>query len=194
MTSPARLGDRLRPLLLAAPALALLLVFFLVPLLLLLRVSLYEPPQGGRFYRPGTWTLHGYLWAAADTYTRDVLVFTVLLGLGVAAVTLLAGYPLALFIHGLRPRAKALALAAVVLPKLASVLVVLYGLELMLSNTGPVNRALLALGLAAEPVMLFHNLTGVVIGETYLILPYAVLVLVAALDRIDPALVPAARG
>ena len=41
---------------------------------------------------------------------------------------------------------------------------------------------------------LLHRLPGVLIGETYLILPYAVLVLVAALDRIDPRLVPAARG
>jgi ABC-type spermidine/putrescine transport system permease subunit I len=67
-------------------------------------------------------------------------------------------------------------------------------MELLLGNTGPVNDLLLALGLASEPVMLYHNLTGVLVGETYLILPYAVLVLVAALDRIDPNLVPAARG
>src|SRR5262249_4005919 len=83
---------------------------------------------------------------------------------------------------------------AVLLPKLASVLVIVYGLQLVLSGTGPVNEGLLALGLIDVPLMLFRNLTGVVIGETYLILPYAVLVLVVGLSRIDPALTAAARG
>lgn len=190
--TPGRAG--LRPWLLATPAVVLLVTLFLGPLLLLLRVSLYEEAGGRGFYRPGTWTVDGYTALAADPYTRDVLVFTVLLGLGVTLLTLALAYPLALFIHGLRPRGKAVALAAVVFPKVASVLVVLYGLELLLSNAGPVNRLLLALGLAQRPVLLYNNLTGVVIGETYLILPYAVLVLTAALERIDPLLTAAARG
>jgi ABC-type spermidine/putrescine transport system permease subunit I len=189
-----------RPYLLAAPALALLLFFFLVPMLLLARVSLYE--GGGRsgfgigsgFYRPGTLSLNTYSTLLSETYFRQVFTFTVLLGLGVTVLTLVMAYPLAIYIHHLRARFKALALTAVVLPKLANVLVIVYGLELLLGNSGPINNWLLMLGMVEQPVMLFHNLTGVVIGETYLILPYAVIVLVAALDNIDPHLVPAARG
>lgn len=123
-----------------------------------------------------------------------MLGFTLFLGLAVTALTLLVAYPLALYIHRLPPRWKALTLTAVVLPKLASVLVIIYGLKLLLDSTGPVNATLMKLGMVSEPVMLFHNLTGVLIGEVYLILPYALLVLVAAFDRIDPTLVPAARG
>ena len=190
-----------RPYILASPAVALLLVFFLAPLVLLVRVSLYEGGGrsgfgigGGGFYKPGTWSLQAYRTLLGENYFREVLTFTVLLGVGVAGITLAVAYPLSLFIHRLPPRAKALALAAVVLPKLANVLVVVYGLELLLGNSGPVNGLLVGLGAVSEPVTLFHNLTGVLIGETYLILPYAVLVLVAALDRIDPTLLPAARG
>jgi ABC-type spermidine/putrescine transport system permease subunit I len=186
--------DRLGPLLLAAPAVVLLLVFLAGPVLLLARVSLFEPPAGTGFYRPGTWTLANYTELAGERYSREVLLFTVALGVGVAALVVLVAYPLALYVHGLPPRGKALALAAVVLPKLASVLVVVYGLKLLLGSSGPLNRAILALGIAHEPLALYHNLTGVIIGETYLLVPYAVLVLVAALGRIDPALVPAARG
>jgi ABC-type spermidine/putrescine transport system permease subunit I len=199
--TPHRTRPGGRPYLLAAPAAALLLLFFLAPMLLLARVSLYEGGGrsgfgigGGGFYTPGTWTLQAYRTLLGEDYFREVLTFTVLLGVGVAGVTLAIAYPLSLFIHRLPPRAKALALTAVVLPKLANVLVLVYGLELLLGNSGPVNGLLVRLGAASEPVMLFHNLTGVLIGETYLILPYAVLVLVAALDRIDPALLPAARG
>jgi ABC-type spermidine/putrescine transport system permease subunit I len=190
-----------RPLLLSMPALMLLLSFLLVPLLLLVRVSLYEGSGrsgfgigGGGFYRAGTWTLQNYATLLGETYFRQVLVFTVCLGVAVTMLTLLVAYPLALYVHRLPSRWKALALTAVVLPKLASVLVIVYGLELLLGNSGPINNILVALGIVSEPPMLFHNLTGVLIGEVYLIVPYALLVLVAALDRIDPNLVPAARG
>jgi ABC-type spermidine/putrescine transport system permease subunit I len=199
--TPPRSPPNWRPHLLAAPAVALLLLFFLAPMLQLVRVSLYEGGGrsgfgigGGGFYKPGTWTVQAYRTLLGENYFREVLTFTVVLGVVVAGITLTIAYPLSLFIHRLPSRAKALALTAVVLPKLANVLVLIYGLELLLGNSGPVNGLLVGLGAVSEPVTLFHNLLGVLIGETYLILPYAVLVLVAALDRIDPTLVPAARG
>jgi ABC-type spermidine/putrescine transport system permease subunit I len=181
-------------LLLLAPAVLLLAVFLAGPLLLLVRVSLYLPATGRGFYQPGTWTAGNYADLAADPYFRAVLVFTVILALGVTLLVLLIAYPLALFVHALPPRQKTVALAAVVLPKLASVLVTVYGLQALLSGAGPVNRLLLAIGLIREPLTLTRNLAGVVLGETYLLLPYAVLVLVVSLARIDPLLVTAARG
>jgi ABC-type spermidine/putrescine transport system permease subunit I len=181
--------------LLAAPAVAILVLFFLGPLLLLCRVSYFESAAGGEgFYRAGTWSAGGYAELLGEPFGRHVLGFTVLLGVAVAGLSVLVGYPLALFIHSLPRRAKLLALGVVILPKLANVFVVLYGVNLLLGRHGPINETLLALGLTSEPLLLTHNLLGVVIAETYLILPYAVIVLVPALDRIDPALVPAARG
>jgi ABC-type spermidine/putrescine transport system permease subunit I len=53
---------------------------------------------------------------------------------------------------------------------------------------------LVALGVFDRPRLLTHNRIGVMIAETYLLLPYAVLVLTTALDRIDPTLTAAARG
>jgi ABC-type spermidine/putrescine transport system permease subunit I len=173
----------------------LLVAFFLGPLLLLVRTSLFESAAGGAgFYRPGTWSTHAYAELLGERFGRGIVGFTVALGVGVASLSVVIGYPLALFIHSLPRRAKALALSVVVLPKLANVFVVLYGVNLLLGHAGPVNHALVWLGATAEPLLLTHNLVGVVIAETYLIMPYAVLVLVPALDRIDPALVAAARG
>jgi ABC-type spermidine/putrescine transport system permease subunit I len=172
----------------------LLGVFLAGPLLLLLRVSLFVPATGRGFYQPGTWTAGNYTDLATDSYFRAVLLFTVLLALGLTLLVLLIAYPLALFIHTLPPRRKALALCMVILPKLASVLVTAYGLHAILSGSGPINQLLLGLGLVREPLPLTRNLAGVVLGETYLLLPYAILVLVVALGRIDPLLIPAARG
>lgn len=186
--------SRGRPYLLAAPSLGLLVLFLAGPLGLLLRVSLYEPAAGRGFYRPGTWSLRSYEELLTDPSFREVVSFTVAAGAGITALTLAIAYPLALFIHGLPPRPKALAVAAILLPKLCNVLVLIYGLQLILSGAGPVSRLLVWLGASREPVLLYRNLAGMVIGETYLLLPYAVLVLLVGLARVDPTLVAAARG
>lgn len=185
---------RLTPWLLATPALALLLSFFLVPLVLLLRVSFFESAGGEGLYHSDTWTGRAYTEFVGEPFGRGIIAFTVALGVGVAALSVLIGYPLAVFIHSLPRRAKTVALGIVILPKLANVFVVLYGVNLLLANAGPVNRVLVGFGAASEPLLLTHNLVGVIIAETYLVLPYAVLILVLALDRIDPALTAAARG
>lgn len=194
-------STRWQPIVLSAPAVALLFFFFVLPMVLLARVSLFAGGgrsgfgiSGGGFYQPGTWTLDTYRNLITEPYFHAVLSFTILFGFGMTVLTVLLAYPLSLYIHQLPPKSKTVALTVVILPKLANLLVVVYGIELLLSNTGPINRFLLALGLVTEPVPLLHNLTSVVIGETYLILPYAVLILVTTLDRIDPTLVLAARG
>jgi ABC-type spermidine/putrescine transport system permease subunit I len=179
----------------------LLAVFFIGPVLYLARLSLYEGGGSsgfgigsGGFYQPNTWSLSSYINLLTDKYFRDVFLFTILLGIGVTLLTLLLAYPLALTIHELSPRLKVLALTAVILPKLTNPLLIVYGLVLILSNTGPVNNILQALGIIAQPLTLVQNLLGVVIGETYLGIPYAVLILVTALDRIDDRLAAAAAG
>ena len=165
---------------------------------LLVRVSLFAGGggnQAGRlFYIPGTWTLAAYADLLDDRLFWSLLGFTVRFGLVVAVLATVLGFGLALLIYRLSAPWKGLALGAVVLPKLANVLVVTYGLELLLGNIGPVNQVLRALRLTSAPVELLHNYVGTLIGELYAVLPYVVLLMVAALDRIDPLLAAAARG
>lgn len=184
----------LSTLVLIAPALVMLAIFLIGPLFLLIRVSLCGEAGGAGFYFPQTWTLTSYRVLLSDSYFRSVWQFTVAVSVIVAVLTLVLAYPLAFFIRALPPRTKTLALIAVVLPKLASVLVVVYGMKALLSNSGPVNQLLLAIGAAHEPVHFYPNLLGVLIGEIYLLLPYAVLVIEAGLEQIDPELALAARG
>ncbi|MGH7174393.1 MAG: ABC transporter permease [Gemmataceae bacterium] len=194
MRAPDSSCRRFLALILSAPAFLLLLVFFVGPFVFLLRLGFCSPSAGRGFYQAGTWTTANYIDIFTDTYSHQVFFFTVLLGLGVTGLVLLLALPLSVFIHALPPRQKPLALAAVVLPKLASMLVVVYGLQAMLSNSGILNRLLKAIGFIREPLRLSHNLFGAVLGETYLLLPYTVLVLVVSLGRIDPAMISAARG
>jgi ABC-type spermidine/putrescine transport system permease subunit I len=187
------MNQRLIPYLLSAPAAMLLVGLLVSPLVLLVRVSLYEPAHGRGFFTPDTWTLSNFA-AVTDAHGLRLLGFTVLFGAGVAALVVLLAYPLALFLRSLPPRGRWLAIGIVLLVKLTNVLAVLFGLLHLLGATGPVNQLLLAGGLASEPVTLVRNLCGAVVGEVYLILPYAVLVLFVHLMGMDPALEAAARG
>lgn len=185
----------------AAPALLLLIGLFLWPALYLFRLSFNQGGGGqsgfgigGSFYQPGTWTTDVYATLAGERYFWEILGFTVWLGLVVTALCVLLAYPTAHFIWTRSRRWKAVALAAVIVPKLSSLLVTIYGLKLILGEHGPVNDFLHALGLTSEPVMLQNNATGVVIGKTLLILPYTILLIWAGLERIDKQLLSAARG
>ena len=181
------------PYLLASPAAALLLGLLVGPLGLLVRVSLYEPADGRGFFVPGTWTTANFA-AVLDPAGLRLLAFTALFGAAVAAASVTLGYPLALFIRGLGPTVKRIAVGAVLLPKLASALVVMFGLQQLLSSAGPVSRGLVALGVVPEPVTLSRSVFAALVGEVYLVLPYAVLVLLIQFGRIDPAWEAAARG
>ncbi len=185
----------------AAPSALLLLLLLAWPVLHLLRLSFCEGGGGqsgfgigSSFYTPGTWTLGVYQTLKDDDYFWEVLGFTVRLGCLVTALCLLLGYPVAHFIWRLRGKWKIAALAAVIVPKLSSLLVTIYGLKLILGDHGPINQFLQWTGLTHEPIMLQHNLAGVVIGKTLLVLPYTILLIWAGLERVDRSLLAAARG
>ncbi len=193
--------SRLTPWLWAAPTVCLLLALLLWPALQLIRVSFYEGGGGqsgfgigGSFYKPDTWTLEVYRGLIVDRYFWDILGFTVWLGLVVAALCVLLGYPTAHFIWRLPLRWKSIALGAVIVTKLSSLLVTIYGLKLILGDYGPVNEFLRWIGATSHPLALQSNATGVVIGETLLVIPYTILLIWAGLERVDKTLPAAARG
>jgi ABC-type spermidine/putrescine transport system permease subunit I len=154
------------------PAWAMLVLFVAGPLALLARVSLYEPGRGRGFYTPASWTLENYGVLVGDAVLPGIVAFTVGGALAMTALTLALAYPLALWVQRLPAPQRPLALGLIVLPKLCNVLAVLFGLRLLLPR----------------------GLTGVLMAEVYLLVPYAVVMIVAGLGRIDPALQEAARG
>lgn len=189
------------PWLWATPTLVLLLALLLWPALQLVRLSFCQGGGGqsgfgigGSFYKPGTWTLGVYARLASDRYFWDILGFTVWLGLIVTGLCVLLAYPTAHFIWSLSQRWKSLALAAVIVTKLSSLLVTIYGLKLILGDYGPVNQFLQWIHLTQRPLALQSSAAGVVIGETLLVIPYTILLLWSGLERIDRTLVAAARG
>ena len=112
----------------------------------------------------------------------------------VTLVCLALGYPLAYLLAILRPRVAQLLLIVVVLPFFTSIIVRTYAWMVLLGRNGIVNQYLAWLGLTDTPLPLLYNQGGVLIGMTYVLLPYMVLTVYSVMRGIDPALIRAAHS
>lgn len=192
---------------LLAPLVVMVVFFFAGPLLWLFRVSLYRShgtsgfgiggaagQEGGGYYVEGTWTLDNYFKFFSSDYFLSILVFTLEFAATVTVLTMLLAYPMAYYIYKASPRLKVTLLILVILPKLANILVLIYGLQILLANNGWVNQLLVHLGIIDEPIKMVYTLFSAVLAKVLLIIPYTILVITAALHGLDPTLRSAARG
>jgi putrescine transport system permease protein len=181
---------------------AWLALFFLVPFAIVLKISLAEQAIGVPPYTPlfatgedGTRlqaTIGSYLFLFGDSlYLRAYL--NAIKFAGVATLCcLLLGYPMA---YGIvrAPRAwRGMLLLMVILPFWTSFLIRVYAWIGLLKGNGLINNLLLATGLIDAPLALLNNAFAVYLGIVYSYLPFMVLPLYAALERLDPALLEAA--
>lgn len=166
---------------LAWPVIAFLFVFFVLPVGALMLRSVTDPH----------WGLQNFTeLLATGTYAR-VLFNTFLVAAAVTLVSLIVGYPLAWLMVMLPQRWQQLLLAILLMSMWTSLLARTYAWLVLLQKTGVINRLLMFLGVIDQPLALVNNLTGVVIGMTYIMLPFVVLPLRATLSSIDPALMHA---
>ncbi len=112
----------------------------------------------------------------------------------VTVTVLLLGYPIAYYLANRRGLRFTLVVFCIVVPYFTSVIVRTYSWMVLLGRTGLINQLLLGTGIIDAPLPLIYNKTGIVIGMTYVLLPYMVLTLFAAMKSIDRNLLLAARG
>ena len=179
--------NRLRNLFLA-PTWALLLATLAAPLAIVCVYSLRS--RGAYFGVQAPWTLENYarLW---DPLYGAILLRSFWIAAVSSALCVVLGFPLALFLSRAGAR-KNLYLALVILPFWTSFLIRTYAWMFLLRDTGLINTALQALGLIHEPLPLLYNSGAVILGLVYGYLPFMVLPLYAALERLDPSLLEAA--
>ena len=166
----------------ATPALILLLVFFLFPVVRMLGFSV----EAG--------TLDWYAKALGEGLYLQVFWNTFEIALLVTGICLLLGYPLGFLIATTTPTWATLGFIFVLLPLWTSVLVRTYAWMVLLGRNGVFNRWLIDGGIISDPLPLLHNFTGVLIGMVHVLLPYMVLPIYGAVRRLDPAIVAAAQG
>jgi putrescine transport system permease protein len=184
--------------------LAWLALFFLVPFLIVLKISLAEPilaqppyspllvwPEGGGWPALGA-RLDNYLVVLQD----DLYVRSLLNALRIAAVStvvmLLIAYPMAYAMARAPRNWRPALLLAVILPFWTSFLIRVYAWIGILKDEGFLNHALISVGLIDQPLVIMNTDWAVHIGIVYSYLPFMILPLYATLERLDLTLIEAA--
>ncbi len=174
--------------LLLLPGIAWLGIFFVIPLVSLFFTSLQAPTDKAGVYQPG-FQVGNYLTALQEYWPVFIKSF---IYSGIATVlALIIAYPLAYFIAFRAGKWRALLLVLVVAPFFASFLLRTYAWRTILADEGFITSFFNALHLLPENRIL-NTPIAVVLGLTYNFLPFMILPLYAALERIDPRLVEAA--
>ena len=183
--------DRARDAVLLMPGLAWLVVFFAIPLGIIFVVSLGTRDQLGGVILEKL-GVQNYQRALEPDFLPTVTnslrysTLTTILSIAVA-------YPIAYWISRYGGRRKVLLLVLVMLPFWTSWVIRTYAWMIILRDNGVVNGILGILGVVDEPITLLNTDLAVVLGMTSGFLPFAILPLYVSIDRLDPALVAAAR-
>jgi len=196
-------GAQGRRLVIALPYLWLLL-FFLVPFVIVLKISLAEvvlgrPPYSALFeyLEDGYLLLKLHLGNYARLWEDPLYLVAYLNSVKVAAVSTLAclliGYPMAYAIARSPDRLRVIFLMLVILPFWTSFLIRVYAWIGILKNNGLLNQFLIWLGVIDQPLALLHTDFAVYLGIVYSYLPFMVLPLYATLSRMDLTLLEAAE-
>jgi spermidine/putrescine transport system permease protein len=129
-----------------------------------------------------------------DPLFIPVILRSFVFAISTTALCLLIGYPVAYMIARYGGRLRNLLVVLIILPWFADYLVRIYAWFVILGNEGMVNGLLRALGLPGNPPIIFLNTPFAVVGGlVYDFLPFMILPIYAALERMDPSLIEAGK-
>jgi spermidine/putrescine transport system permease protein len=182
-------ANQARPLI--APAAIWLLVFLVAPLVMVVIVSLAtRGPYGKTVY---DFTLQNYLRAFDPLYLKAYWR-TLWITVATTALAAVVSFPVAYYIALRAPaRLKRPLLVLTVIPFWTSFLIRTYAWILLLRSEGVINSALIEAGLISEPLRLLYSDFAVLVGQVYGELPFMILPIYVALERLDTRLLEAAQ-
>jgi putrescine transport system permease protein len=186
-----------------------LLVFFALPFLILLRISVTDMGGGVDPFvslaqmQDGVWTLKlklanyvSIVWDDQRPGEATIYMQAYATSIRYAALTtlfcLIIGYPFAYFIARSPERFRATLLMMVMLPFWTSFLLRVYAWKGILADNGVINRLFMFVGLTDAPIQMLYTDVSMLIGMTYVYLPFMVLPLYATLVKMDDRLLEAA--
>ena len=178
-----------QPWILLSPALTAVALLLFVPLLFIVVYSFWLRTATGAdqvgFF------LDNWREALSDAFYRDILLYTLKIGVITTVVCALMGYPAAYFIARSKGN-KAILLLLLMLPFWISYIIRTMSWINILGVSGALNSALLAIGLIDEPIQMLYNQATVVLGLVHFLLPFMVLNVYVSLEGIDASLEDAA--
>ena len=187
---------------------AWLLLFFLLPFLILLYISFVDMGSDIHPFKPIWDAETGILQLKYENYISifrdneegrwletlyvEAYLRSIWYALCTAVLCLLIGYPFAYFIARSAPSVRPALLMMVMLPFWTSFLLRVYAWKGILADQGVVNHLLMALGVTTEPIQMLYTDVSMLVGMTYVYLPFMVLPLYANLVKMDFRLLEAA--
>ena len=181
-----------------------LTLFFAVPFLIVLKVSLSQSAIAMPPYQPcspawkepwkswGQFSADNYIWLTGDTLYANAYLSSLRIAFLSTLVALLVGYPLAYAMARAPGRLRSFLLMMVILPFWTSFLIRVYAWIGILKQEGLLNQLLIWVGAIDEPLIILNTDLAVYIGIVYSYLPFMVLPLYASLERMDRSLLEAA--
>lgn len=179
----------LRKTLIVGPVALWLLIFQAIPLLLILATSFGRRTSLGGI--EWSFTLSNYA-RFFDPLYLGVLKDSFIVALVVTLATLVVGYPIAYWIAQRPPEKRASWLMLVIVPFWTSMLVRTYAWIFLLRNNGLINSLFKALGLTEEGFKLLYTQGAAILGLAYMLLPFMILPIYTAVEKLDGRLIRAA--
>ena len=189
---------------LISPGALWIFIFFNLPLLIMLFISLVERGRAGGIKLPPVYTIDNYRlffnscssqFASPDCNPflyLGIFGHSVRIGLIVTILCIIVGYPLAYFMAKQRQVWRDALMILVIIPFWTNFLVRTYALKSVLATEGLLNSFLMNLHLISQPLNLLFNEFAVVIGLIYGYLPFAILPMYTSIEKFDNSLMEAA--
>ena len=195
-----------RALLIAVPYLWLI-ALFLIPFVIVLKIALSDvalarPPYLPQLDITGGWQaitsffaqldFENFVFLTTDDLYWKAYLSSLQIALFSTILTLIVGYPIAYAMARSSPEWRPTLLMLVILPFWTSFLIRVYAWMGILSNEGLLNQFLIWIGVINEPLTILNTNTAVYIGIVYTYLPFMILPIYSALERLDDSLLEAA--
>lgn len=165
-------------------------LFVLVPNLMIIGTSFLTRDEANLIEM--TFTLDNYLRLMDPLYVK-VLWHSFYMAIIATLICLVIGYPFAYIVAKMPAKWRPIMLFLVIVPFWTNSLIRTYGLKIVLGTQGILNKGLLALDIIDKPLRLMYTETAVMIGLVYILLPFMILPLYSAIEKLDDTYIEAAR-
>ncbi|GAB3530145.1 spermidine/putrescine ABC transporter permease PotB [Photobacterium alginatilyticum] len=167
-----------------------LLLFVFIPNLMIIGTSFLTRDDANLIEM--TFTLDNYIRLFDPLYAK-VMLHSFYMALVATLLCLVIGYPFAYAIAKMPVKWRPFMLFLVIVPFWTNSLIRTYGLKIMLGTRGVFNNALLYLDIIDKPIRIMYTEYAVMVGLVYILLPFMVLPLYSAIEKLDHNYIEAAR-
>ncbi|EIT7125777.1 spermidine/putrescine ABC transporter permease PotB [Vibrio parahaemolyticus] len=167
-----------------------LTLFVLVPNLMIIGTSFLTRDEANLIEL--TFTFDNYVRLLDPLYAK-VLMHSFYMAIIATLLCLIIGYPFAYIVAKMPEKWRPFMLFLVIVPFWTNSLIRTYGLKIVLGTQGILNKSLMAMDIIDKPLRLMYTETAVMIGLVYILLPFMILPLYSAIEKLDNTYIEAAK-